>query len=71
MPALRFTGKMVTVFVASLTSSSVSLDLGCEQRIDRVVQQSTADNVEPFQHKMTQFVTQGIKTVFLSSVWFI
>jgi len=32
---------------------------GCEVRIRRVVKDSTAEIVEPFQTKMTQFVTNG------------
>ena len=39
--------------------NSVVFHLDCELRIRRVVDAATADKVEPFQTKMTHFVTMG------------
>ena len=44
------------------------VDAGCELRIRHIVEESSADNIEPFQTKMTQFVTQGKLIVLLSNI---
>jgi len=42
---------------------------GCEVRIRRVVEQSSADTVEPFQTKMTHFVAKGkLKHIFNKNI---
>jgi len=38
--------------------------LGCELRIRRVVEAASPDIVEPFQTKMTEFLTKGKLVIF-------
>lgn len=52
-----------SVMVSSVAVVTV-VHSGCEHRIHRVVKESSADIVEPFQTKMTHFVAKGKLLVF-------
>ena len=54
--------------IADLVYGVSVVDAGCELRIHHIVEESSADNIEPFQTKMTHFVTQGKLIVLLSNM---